>query len=80
MNSRYEQVVKRAFQYLDLAGYEMDAKAARAVLQIVDAELEQGEDALLPRVLDRLAQRTDPTPDGIPRAAPPLCRGSVNHT
>ena len=80
MRSRYEDVVKRAFQYLNLSDFELGSGAAREVLQIIDAELGQGEDALLSRVLDRLEQRFSPNLENIERSAPPVCRASIGHT
>lgn len=80
MSSLYEQVVRRAFQYLDLSEQEVGSSTAREVLRIVDEELAHGEQALLSRVLDRLEQRFHPAAQNTLRAAPPLRRGSIGHT
>ncbi len=80
MRSQYELVVKRAFQYLNLAECEISADTTRETLQIIDSELARGPDGVLARVLDRLEQRFDPLPGGVAASAPPLCRGSIGHT
>lgn len=80
MTTLYEQVVRRAFQYMNLSQESTDSATARRVLQIVDAELAHGEAGLLARVMDRLTEGNVCRGTEIPPAVPPIHRGSIRHT
>ena len=78
-NSLYEHTVARAFHYLTLSGYELDANNARLVLQIIDSELAHGEEELLPRVMIHLEQRLKIAPPDVQPATPPIRRTSIGY-
>ena len=74
-----EQTLARALTYLRLSGITVTPEVARGALHLVDSALEQGEQRLLARVMERLPAAF-PLPDEVlPPQTPPLHHVSVHY-
>ena len=74
-----EQTLARALTYLRLSGITVTPEVARGALHLVYSALEQGEQRLLARVMERLPAAF-PLPDEVlPPQTPPLHHVSVHY-
>ncbi|HAI90473.1 hypothetical protein [Alloalcanivorax venustensis] len=74
-----EETLARALTYLRLSGIRVTPEVARRALRLVDSALEEGEQRLLARVMERLPD-TFPLPEeALPPQTPPLHHASVHY-
>jgi hypothetical protein len=74
-----EQTLARALTYLRLSGITVTPEVARGALHLVDSALEQGEQRLLARVMERLPAAFPLPEEVLPPQTPPLHHVSVHY-
>lgn len=74
-----EETLSRALTYLRLAGVTVTPEVARRVLRLVDSALEDGEQRLLARVMERLPDTFSLPEEDLPPQTPPLHHASVHY-
>lgn len=74
-----EETLARALIYLRLSGVAVTPEIARRALQLIDSALQDGEQRLLARVMERLPA-TFPLPEeALPPQTPPLNHTSIHY-
>ncbi len=74
-----EETLARVLTYLRLAGITVTPEMARRALRMVDSALEDGDQHLLSRVMDRLPDNFPLPEETLPPLAPPVHHASVHY-
>lgn len=74
-----EETLARALTYLRLSGITVTPEVARRALHLVDSALEDGDQQLLARVMERLPDTFPPPDETLPPQTPPLHHASVHY-
>lgn len=74
-----QQALDRVMTYLHGYGVELTPAVCRKALRIVDDAMEQGNEDLMGRVIDRVPEHFDLPELRAPQQRPPLKRGSIGY-
>jgi len=74
-----EETLSRVLTYLRLSGIAVTPEMARRALRLVDSVLQDGEQRLLARVMERLPETFAAPEEALPPQTPPLHHASVHY-